>query len=62
MCQVKPIGSSWMIVNWSSWKFQRLSVHDFLLKKSPERDKILIQIASDQWTNCVGLPILAEFL
>ena len=62
MCQVRPIGSSWMIIIWSCWKFQKLSVHENNCLKSPERDKILIPIEVDQYTFYPGRPNFSEFL
>ena len=56
MCQVKPIGSSWIVIIWSCWKKkQKLSAHENNCLKSPERDKIPIPIEVDKKTNYLGL-------
>ena len=54
MCQVEPIGSSWMIVVWSCWKRHKLCAHENNCQNSPERDEMLIIFVEDQYTNYPG--------
>ena len=62
MCQVKPLGSSWVIVVWSCWRNRNFCVHKNNFQYLPESDEIHIPLAVDQYTNFSCRPNFSELL
>ena len=62
LCQVKPLGSSSVIVVWSCWKNRSFCAHEKNSHFLPESDKIPIPFAVDQYKNYSGHPNVSEFL
>ena len=62
LCQVEPIGSSWVLVNLILLKNRNFCAHENNFSKSQKRAFALFLFAVDQQTNCPGLPVLVGFL
>ena len=61
MCQVKPLGSSWVIVVWSCWKNRNFRVQSYNFHYSQKRRKTLNFFIVDWYTNFLCFPNFQNF-